>query len=105
MNQKSIEGRIADLKTTGVGVFGASLSGTCSENLFRVEPGHSADFVLEQATMLMAYVNKLTLHVMFEQDEAMLCAAHYLSGMAKALVEDVAHGMVVGCSAGDSKAG
>ncbi|MNN84981.1 hypothetical protein D3C81_2022050 [compost metagenome] len=45
----------------------------------------------------MNCVSKLTQHVLFEQDEAMICAAHYLSGMAKAMVEDLAHGMMVGC--------
>ncbi|MEG1041053.1 MAG: DUF3077 domain-containing protein [Pseudomonas sp.] len=60
----------------------------------RVEAGHDAQFVMEQAALLMGCVSKLTQHVLFEQDEAMVLAAHYLSGMAKALVEDVAHGMV-----------
>ncbi|MNR43635.1 hypothetical protein D3C85_1622760 [compost metagenome] len=41
----------------------------------------------------MGCVNKLTHQVMLEEDEAMACAAHFLSGMAKALVEDVVHGM------------
>ncbi|WP_422422815.1 DUF3077 domain-containing protein [Pseudomonas sp. GZD-222] len=85
-------------KTTGVGVFGEGASGNAAEQLFRVEPGHSAEFVLEQATLLMSCVNKLTQHMLFEQDESMICAAHYLSGMAKALVQDLAHGMMVKCS-------
>ncbi|MNM63906.1 hypothetical protein D3C81_752820 [compost metagenome] len=38
----------------------------------------------------MGCVNKLTHQVMLEEDEAMACAAHFLSGMAKALVEDLA---------------
>lgn len=95
MNEDSIEGRISGLKTIGIGVFGEGERGKAAEQLFRVEPGHSADFVLEQATMLMRCVSKLTKEMLFEQDEAMVCAAHYLSGMAKALVEDLAHGMMV----------
>ncbi|MEG1039199.1 MAG: DUF3077 domain-containing protein [Pseudomonas sp.] len=81
-------------KTTGVGMFGEGEHESRTERLFRVEPGHDAQFVMEQAALLMGCVSKLTQHVLFEQDEAMVVAAHYLSGMAKALVEDVAHGMM-----------
>ncbi|MNC83395.1 hypothetical protein D3C75_1373180 [compost metagenome] len=52
----------------------------------------------------MNCVSKLTQHVLFEQDEAMICAAHYLSGMAKAMVEDLAHGMMVGGTSTDREA-
>lgn len=75
-----------EIRTAGVGSFG--------ERLFRVESGHSADFALEQAAILMSCVNKLTHHAMLEHDESMVCAAHYLSGMAKALIEDIAHTMM-----------
>lgn len=90
------EDRASVLKTIGVGTFGEGQSGKTTERLFRVEPGHSAEFVLEQAALLMGCVSKLTHQVMIEEDEAMVCAAHYLSGMAKALVEDVVHGMADG---------
>jgi len=98
MNEDLIESRTSNFKTLGVGVFGEGASGNAAEQLFRVEPGHSAEFVLEQATLLMSCVNKLTQHMLFEQDESMICAAHYLSGMAKALVQDLAHGMLPGSS-------
>ncbi|UVL55584.1 DUF3077 domain-containing protein [Pseudomonas sp. B21-035] len=78
------------LKTIGVGTFGEGPGGKTTERLFRVEPGHSVEFVLEQAALLMGCVSKLTHHVMIEDSEAMTCAAHFLSGMAKALVEDLA---------------
>ncbi|MCW2269730.1 hypothetical protein D3C77_545010 [compost metagenome] len=80
-----------ELGTTGVGTFGEGRSGTSTDRLFRVEPGHSAEFVLEQAAVLMGCVNKLSHHLQFEQDEAMRCAVHYLSGMAKALIDDLGH--------------
>ncbi|MNJ35662.1 hypothetical protein D3C77_304140 [compost metagenome] len=80
-----------ELNTTGVGTFGEGHSGTSTDRLFRVEPGHSAEFVLEQAAVLIGCVNKLSHHLQFEQDEAMRCAVHYLSGMAKALIEDLGH--------------
>ncbi|WP_158262108.1 DUF3077 domain-containing protein [Pseudomonas sp. BBP2017] len=105
MSEDSIEASSTGLKTTDVGVFGEGASGTAAERLFRVEPGHNADFVLEQAALLMGCVNKLTHHVLFEQDEAMVCAAHYLSGMAKDLVEDMAHGMAVGRADNTCEAG
>lgn len=96
MNKDSIEGSTAGFKTTGVGVFGEGASGLTTDRLFRVEPGHNADFVLEQAALLMGCVSKLSHNAWFEQDEAMVCAAHFLSGMAKALVEDLAFGMMGG---------
>ncbi|MNJ71122.1 hypothetical protein D3C77_676300 [compost metagenome] len=104
MNADSIKGSSTGLKTIGVGVFGEGASGTAADRLFRIEPGHNADFVLEQAALLMNYVNKLTHHVLFEQDESMIGAAHYLSGMAKAMVEDLAHGMMVGGTSTDREA-
>ncbi|MNN15264.1 hypothetical protein D3C81_1283660 [compost metagenome] len=104
MNKDSIGGSNTGLKTIGVGVFGEGASGTAADRLFRIEPGHNADFVLEQAALLMNYVNKLTHHVLFEQDESMIGAAHYLSGMAKAMVEDLAHGMMVGDTSTDREA-
>ncbi|SDQ38649.1 Protein of unknown function [Pseudomonas sp. UC 17F4] len=84
------EDRASIVKTIGVGTFGEGPSGKTTERLFRVEPGHSVEFVLEQAALLMGCVNKLTHHVMIEENEAMTCAAHFLSGMAKALIEDLA---------------
>ncbi|MDD1016496.1 DUF3077 domain-containing protein [Pseudomonas rubra] len=80
-------------KTAGIAAFGEGESGRSTHRLFRVEPGHSAVFALEQSAVLMGCVHRLTLQAGIEQDAALVWAAHYLSGMAKALVEDVAHGM------------
>jgi len=44
----------------------------------------------------MSCVHKLTLQAAVDQDYTLVWAAHYLSGMAKALVEDVAHVMATG---------
>lgn len=82
------------LKTAGIGSFGEGKSGISTDRLFRVESGHSADYALEQAAILMNCVSKLTHHAMLEHDESMVCAAHYLSGMAKALIEDISHEMM-----------
>lgn len=82
------------LRTLGVGTFGEGEGGLCAERLFRVQPGHTADFALEQAAMLISCVYKLTQQAGIEQDGSLIWAAHYLSGMSKALVEDVAHSML-----------
>ncbi|ROL75628.1 DUF3077 domain-containing protein [Pseudomonas vranovensis] len=81
-------------KTAGIAAFGEGESGHSTQRLFRVEPGHSAAFALEQSSLLMGCVNRLTLQAGIEHDPKLTWAAHYLSGMAKALVEDVAHAML-----------
>ncbi|MBV6289310.1 DUF3077 domain-containing protein [Pseudomonas aegrilactucae] len=94
MNKDSIAPATNTTKTIGVGTFGEGDTGSSAERLFRVQPGHSADFALEQAAMLMSCVYKLTLQAGIQQDGSLVWAAHYLSGMSKALVEDVAHAML-----------
>lgn len=91
MDEDSRMGRISELRTLGVGTFSEGEGG----ELFRVEPGHSAAFVLEQATLLMSCAQKLSLEASVEQDFNAAWAAHYLTGMAKALVQDLAHGLMV----------
>lgn len=83
------------VKTVGVGAFGEGEGGTAAPRLFRVEPGHSAKYVLEQVSLLMGCAQKLTLQAGVDQEGTPAWAAHYLVGMAKALVEDLAHGMQV----------
>lgn len=94
MDEGSLLKAVSGLKTEGVGYFGEGEGGATADRLFRVEPGHNATFVLEQATLLMGCAHKLTLQAGIEQDTTSAWAAHYLVGMAKALVEDLAHGML-----------
>ncbi|MNT57319.1 hypothetical protein D3C72_1946810 [compost metagenome] len=47
----------------------------------------------------MGCAQKLTLQAGIEQDGTSAWAAHYLVGMAKALVEDLAHGITDGSHA------
>jgi len=84
------------IETIGIGAFGPSGVANLSEPLFRVVAGHSMNHALEQSTLLLSCVDQLTDLAMVEVDEAgtLLCAAHYLSGMAKALVQDVCHGLM-----------
>ena len=62
--------------------------------LFRINPGISCDEALEQASLLMDCVNKLTLLSGMDNDnDAMVWASHYLSEMAKAIIDDVTSGL------------
>lgn len=80
--------------TLGVGTFGEGEGGPTAERLFRVQPGHNADYALEQSALLLSCACKLTLQAGIEPDGKLIWAAHYLTGMSKALVEDVAHAML-----------
>ncbi|MEG0968894.1 MAG: DUF3077 domain-containing protein [Pseudomonas sp.] len=87
------EGARLEHKTVGVGTFAEGEGGVGAERLFRVEPGHGAAFVLEQVSVMMGCAHHLTLQAGLEHDGTSAWAAHYLVGMAKALVEDLAHGI------------
>lgn len=84
------------LKTCGIGSFGEGISGRIEDRLFRTAAGQDLEYVLEQSAVMMSCVYKLTLQAAVDQDDTLVWAAHYLSGMAKALVEDVAHVMTTG---------
>ncbi|UVM56843.1 DUF3077 domain-containing protein [Pseudomonas sp. B21-012] len=62
--------------------------------LFRINPGISCEEALEKASLLMDCVNKLTLLSGMDNDnDAMVWASHYLSEMAKAIIDDVTSGL------------
>ncbi|MFT0866340.1 DUF3077 domain-containing protein [Pseudomonas sp. CAM1A] len=90
--------RIKKLATTGVGHFGEGAEVGVQDPLFRVVAGHPLDHAVEQATVLMCAVHKISDLAMVETDHlpTLLTAVHYLSGMAKALAQDVNHGLMVG---------
>lgn len=90
--------RIKKLATTGVGHFGEGAEVGVRDPLFRVVAGHPLDHAVEQATVLMCAVHKISDLAMVETDHlpTLLTAVHYLSGMAKALAQDVNHGLMVG---------
>ncbi len=60
-----------------------------NHQLFRINPGISSEYALEQASMLMACVNTLTSLGVTEEDATLMWAAHALGEMAKAIVDDV----------------
>ncbi|VVP75957.1 hypothetical protein PS910_01495 [Pseudomonas fluorescens] len=88
--------KLKELKTPGIGTFGEGVGGKIADRLFKVQPGHDAEYALEQASVLLDCVYKMTLDAGIDGNGQMVWGAHYLSGMAKALVEDVAHGMMTG---------
>ena len=80
------------LHTTGAGTFG-----TCNaqnQRLFSVNPGISGVEAMEHASLLMNCVNTLSfLGAMNDGNEAMRWASHYLSEMAKAVIDDLTLGL------------
>ncbi|MBA1204441.1 DUF3077 domain-containing protein [Pseudomonas capeferrum] len=87
----------------GTGTFGEGLEGNIFHRLFRVVPGHDLDYVLEQSSRLMGCVYKLTHEASLEHDDTLVLAAYYLSGMAKALTEDVAMARMLGAEEGSQR--
>lgn len=80
------------LHTTGAATFG-----TCNaqnQRLFSVNPGISGVEAMEHASLLMNCVNTLSfLGAMDDGSEAMRWASHYLSEMAKAVIDDLTLGL------------
>lgn len=64
------------------------------QSLFRINAGVSCEEALEQASLLMDCVNKLTLRAGMDDDgDPMVWAAHYLGEIAKAIIDDVTTGL------------
>ncbi|WP_449432619.1 DUF3077 domain-containing protein [Pseudomonas putida] len=62
--------------------------------LFRIEAGIPCQHAREQASELMGYVRELTIIGLMEEKPLMIWASHYLSAMAKALMDDAELGMM-----------
>ena len=77
-------------------VGGASF-GKCnveSQRLFSVNPGVSGEDALQHASLILNCVNTLSfLGAMDDGNETLRWASHYLSEMAKALIDDVTLGL------------
>ena len=82
-------------KTRGIGSFGEGVEEKASHRLFRVEPGHDGDYAIEQALLMIHCAYKLTGEASIEPSESKVSAAHWITGMAKALLEDIAHGLLM----------
>ena len=60
----------------------------------RIEPGIPCRDAREQSSELMGYVRELTITGLMDEKPMMIWAAHYLSAMAKALMDDAELGMM-----------
>ncbi|MBA1200665.1 DUF3077 domain-containing protein [Pseudomonas capeferrum] len=87
---------LSTLQSIGVGTFDEGADESIGHRLFRVVPGHDLDYVLEQSLLMMGCVYKLTREASLAPDDTLVLAAYYLSGMAKALIEDMALARTLG---------
>ncbi|WP_325167279.1 DUF3077 domain-containing protein [Pseudomonas sp. S44] len=63
------------------------------KHLFRVEPGNCADHALQQASELLNSARRASFIGVMDDEPVLVWAAHYLSEMAKALMDDAHRGM------------
>ncbi|MFJ4344329.1 DUF3077 domain-containing protein [Pseudomonas sp. NPDC089401] len=61
--------------------------------LFRIEAGIPCQHAREQASELMGYVRNMTITGVMDEKPELIWAAHYLSALAKALMDDAELGM------------
>lgn len=59
-----------------------------TQPLFCVEPGIPCQHAREQASELMGYVRDMTLTGVLDNNSQLVWASHYLSALAKALMDD-----------------
>lgn len=90
-------------QSIGTGTFGEGAGGNTFHRLFRVVPGHDLGYMLEESSRLMGCVYKLTHEASLQQNDMLVLAAYYLSGMAKALTEDVAMARMLGPGEGSQR--
>jgi hypothetical protein len=62
--------------------------------LFRIEAGIPCQNAREQASELMGYVRDLTIEGLMDDKPQLIWASHYLSALAKALMDDAELGMM-----------
>lgn len=80
------------IKTVGGATFGACNAE--NQRLFSVIAGISGEEALQHASLLLNCVNRLSyLGAMHDGHETMRWASHYLSEMAKAIIDDVTLGL------------
>jgi hypothetical protein len=62
--------------------------------LFRIESGIPCQDAREQASELMGYVRDMTIAGLMDDNPQLIWASHYLSALAKALMDDAELGMM-----------
>ncbi|MDF0733884.1 DUF3077 domain-containing protein [Pseudomonas entomophila] len=65
-----------------------------TQPLFCIEPGIPCQHAREQASELMGYVRDMTLTGVLDNNPQLVWASHYLSALAKALMDDAELGMM-----------
>ena len=65
-----------------------------TQPLFCIEPGIPCQDAREQASELMGVVRDLTITGVMEDNPQLIWASHYLSALAKALLDDAELGML-----------
>ncbi|NIE75371.1 DUF3077 domain-containing protein [Pantoea sp. Ap-967] len=66
---------------------------TFKQPLFQIAPGIPCQHARDQASELLGCVRDLTLTAVMDNDPQLIWAAHYLSALAKALLDDAELGM------------
>ncbi|CAM3723009.1 hypothetical protein CCOS865_02830 [Pseudomonas reidholzensis] len=64
-----------------------------TQALFCIEPGIPCQHAREQASELIGVVRELTITGVMEDNPQLIWASHYLSALAKALMDDAELGM------------
>ena len=65
-----------------------------TQPLFCIEPGIPCQYAREQASELMGYVRDMTISGLMDEKPQLIWASHYLSALAKALLDDAELGMM-----------
>ncbi|VVQ02116.1 hypothetical protein PS910_03910 [Pseudomonas fluorescens] len=91
MSKDSKIEHINDIKTPGIASCGEGEGSPT--RLFRVMTGVPIDYALEQASVLMNCVHRMTFVGVMEKDDTLVWAAHVLAGQSRALIEDVRLGI------------
>ncbi|MDH0629173.1 DUF3077 domain-containing protein [Pseudomonas mosselii] len=62
--------------------------------MFRVEPGNCASHAMEQASVLLDSARRASFIGVMDNEPVLVWASHYLSDMAKALMDDAHMGIL-----------
>ena len=85
------------ISSSSIHTVGGASFGKCNaknHRLFSVNAGISGEEALQHASLVLSCVNTLSfLGAMDDGNEAMRWASHYLSEMAKAIIDDVTLGL------------
>ncbi|CAM3771600.1 hypothetical protein CCOS865_03110 [Pseudomonas reidholzensis] len=63
------------------------------KQLFKVEPGNCCDHALEQASVLLDSARRASFIGVMDDEPVLVWASHFLSEMAKAVIDDAHMGM------------